>query len=160
MTTVITRATTSTQQTPLHFYRFVYSCRVTEHFSAITPTQRDHCLFSAVGLCPQLLYITSSERLLCSTAPAVGKLITLLHQLLLGDAQRNKTRLTSGQWCCPSRANWNKSRHQISGKQRTNIAELQRRPRRRVCKQFAVFSLSLHRLTACSVSPGVHNSVC
>lgn len=67
---------------------------MTEYFSAITPTQRDHCLFSAVGLCPQLLYITSSELLLCSAAPAIGKLITLLHQLLLGDAQRNKTRLT------------------------------------------------------------------
>lgn len=92
--TVITKAATHTHtisHNSVYFYRFVCSCRVTEYFSAITPTQHDRCLFSAAGLCQQRLYIVSSE-LLCSSAPAFGNLITWLHQLLLGNTQRNKTR--------------------------------------------------------------------
>lgn len=133
---------------------------MTEYFSAITPTQRDHCLFSAVGLCPQLLYITSSELLVCSAAPAIGKLITLLHQPLLGDAQRNTTRLMLVSGVAPVVQTGTNPGVKSPGKQCTNSAELQRRLPRQVCKQFAVFFPSLHRLTACSVSPGVHNSVC
>lgn len=149
-----------TQSHTLYFYRFVYSFRVTEYFSAITPTQHDHCLFSAAGLCPQRLYIVSSELLLCSAAPAFGNLITWLHQLLLSNTQWNKM------WLVHRSVVWPQS---ITLEQIPVYDLLQTVQKRRgaslpaplgwICKQFGVVPQSLHILSACSVSPGVHKSV-